>query len=117
MVSQRKALVEGLRRAVVDAGDGVVTAYARDAMVRAVEDGADALEKTYTRPAEEVPRLELCEGLREVVKAVGRGGQRRGQGLGAAARCVSRDGARAGGAGGPVCLYGVPDAVWRRRDV
>lgn len=67
VVRTRRALVEGLQRMV---GEGVLSTLSRDAVVGRLESAVEALEETYARPAEEVPRLELWAVLVEVVKAV-----------------------------------------------
>ncbi|KAK3898795.1 hypothetical protein C8A05DRAFT_18681, partial [Staphylotrichum tortipilum] len=67
VVERRRALVEGVRQAVKD---GVSTA-SRDAVLRRVESGLEALEQTYTRPAEEVPRLEAVRLMLRALKALG----------------------------------------------
>jgi hypothetical protein len=66
VVRTRKELVEGLQRVV---GEGAST-LSRDAVVEWLESGIEALEKTYARPAEEVPRLEVWTVLGKVVQAV-----------------------------------------------
>jgi hypothetical protein len=52
--------VEGVHRAVEEG----VSTVSRDAVVRRVESGVEALEKTYARPAEEVPWLGVVGGRR-----------------------------------------------------
>ncbi|KAH6848398.1 hypothetical protein B0I37DRAFT_342808 [Chaetomium sp. MPI-CAGE-AT-0009] len=63
----RRALVEEVRRAV---GGGVLSTLSRDAVLVRLESGLEALEKTYARPAEEVPRLEVWAVLGQVVEVV-----------------------------------------------
>ncbi|KAK3294133.1 TPR domain protein [Chaetomium fimeti] len=67
LVTELERGVEELRRGVEA---GVLSTAARDAVLRSVESGVEALEETYARPAEEVPRFDVWGARMDLVEAV-----------------------------------------------